>query len=240
MSDLIQGEVTYVDGADRDGGWIQTATGGQFWPTDPRAEEIMIEDVAHALSRINRFTGHILPEFYTVAEHCCRVSDLLCALYPGERRLHLEGLLHDAPEFSISDLNTPLKRDPLLRGYKLIEERIRLAFAERFGLPAEPDPRVKEADLVLLATEQRDVMASSRHAWKLSCDPLREIIYSWSPTRAKREFLRRYMRLVTAHARCTDCGAKMDSGGEAFVRAARLPDKPGACPACDSPYSVSY
>ena len=38
------------------GDWMQTATGRQFWPMDPRPHEVFIEDIAHALSMICRFT----------------------------------------------------------------------------------------------------------------------------------------------------------------------------------------
>ena len=34
----------------RNGAWIQTVTGKQFWPMDARPEEVDIEDIAHALS----------------------------------------------------------------------------------------------------------------------------------------------------------------------------------------------
>ena len=57
----------------RVGDWIQVYTGGQFWPLDPRPEEIHIEDIAHALALTCRFTGHCR-EFYSVAQHSLLVS----------------------------------------------------------------------------------------------------------------------------------------------------------------------
>lgn len=44
----------------RRGDWIQTFTGQQFWPLDPLVEEVHLEDIAHALSNLCRFTGHAL------------------------------------------------------------------------------------------------------------------------------------------------------------------------------------
>ena len=63
--------------APRNGSWIQTYTGIQFWPLDPRPEEIEIRDIAHALSLLCRFNGH------------CRVFYVFCL-----RRAVKEGLPH--------------------------------------------------------------------------------------------------------------------------------------------------
>jgi hypothetical protein len=43
---------------DRRGDWMQVASGRPFWPFDPRADEVHIEDVAHGLSMLCRFGGH--------------------------------------------------------------------------------------------------------------------------------------------------------------------------------------
>lgn len=59
--------------APRHGDWIQVHSGGQFWPLDPRADEVKITDIAHALSLICRFTGHT-KEFYSVAQHSVLVA----------------------------------------------------------------------------------------------------------------------------------------------------------------------
>jgi hypothetical protein len=58
------------------GNWIQTFTGRQYWPLDPREGDVYIEDIAHALSLQCRFTGHCR-SFYSVAEHCVRVSHVV-------------------------------------------------------------------------------------------------------------------------------------------------------------------
>jgi hypothetical protein len=82
------------------GPYIVTYTGRRFHFLDPKIDEISIEDIAHALSNVCRFTGHT-KRFYSVAEHSCLVS-ALC-----DNRL--EGLLHDASEAYMSDLSSPLK-----------------------------------------------------------------------------------------------------------------------------------
>ena len=53
--------------------WIQTYTGRAFDLLDPRPEQIDPLDIAHALSQICRFTGHVR-EFYSVAQHSVLVA----------------------------------------------------------------------------------------------------------------------------------------------------------------------
>jgi len=54
---------------------IRTFTGKKFWPLAPIGNDLDIEDIAHALSLVCRFTGHTYC-FYSVADHSLRVSKL--------------------------------------------------------------------------------------------------------------------------------------------------------------------
>ena len=72
----------------RRGEWIQTFSGGRFWPLDPRPEDVYIGDIAHALSMKCRYAGHTT-FFYSVAEHSVHV----CRHAPAEHKLW--ALLHD-------------------------------------------------------------------------------------------------------------------------------------------------
>lgn len=111
---------------------------------EPDSESIRLTDIAHALSRIPRFTGHIDSDHcddftYTVAQHSVVVSKLTptqCAF---------EGLMHDAAEAYVNDLSTPLKR-LVGRGYTDIEFSVHCAVAERFGLPIHMSDGVARAD----------------------------------------------------------------------------------------------
>ena len=58
------------------GDWQQTYTGRAFHALDPRADEVFIEDIAHALALQCRFGGHCRVP-YSVAEHSVRVSWLV-------------------------------------------------------------------------------------------------------------------------------------------------------------------
>lgn len=135
----------------RVGDWIQTFSGGQFWPLDPRADEVKLTDIAHQLAKICRFGGATL-DFYSVAEHSLRVADLV----PPE--LRLQALLHDAAEAYCGDVVRPLKRN--LTGYDAIESRIAFAIGEKFGVDlVNLHPLVIQADNEMLAVEFRDLLA---------------------------------------------------------------------------------
>lgn len=41
----------------------------EFTPLNPKKEDILVDDIAHALSFMTRANGHF-PEFYSVGQHC--------------------------------------------------------------------------------------------------------------------------------------------------------------------------
>ncbi len=173
----------------RNGDWMLTATGRQFWPLDPRPEEIHIEDIAHALAHQCRFGGHCR-FFYSVAQHSVLVSNAV----PPEHALW--GLLHDAAEAYLVDLPRPIKRYSEMGDlYRAIEGRLMKAICYRFMLPVDEPPEVKRADDVLLMTEKRDVMPVSEWEWRCTAEPLPERIVPWSPNFARTMFLRRWIDL---------------------------------------------
>mgnify|MGYP005850916999 FL=1 len=160
--------------------WIQTYTGRMFWPMRPRVEDLDIRDIAHSLAMQCRFNGHCRV-FYSVAEHCVRVSRIL----PQE--LAAWGLLHDAAEAYMSDLPRPVKQS--LPEFAAAEERLLQVVADRFGL-AWPIPQaVWQADDALLATEARDLMAPPPKSWGLSVPPLPAPIVPVSTGQAEEMFL---------------------------------------------------
>lgn len=167
---------------------IMLASGRYFDLEDPESCDFGINDIAHALAHICRYTGHCRT-FYSVAQHSVLVSRAV----PEEHAF--AGLMHDAAEAFIGDVSKPLK--VLLPDYKHIEDRIESAVFARFGLPAELPPCVKEADRVLLRTEQRDLMGADGHEWSFTegAAPLPERIEPMPPSEAKWLFLTRYAAL---------------------------------------------
>lgn len=142
--------------------WILTASGKHFDLADPQPDQIDIRDIAQGLSNEARFNGHT-HYFYSVAQHSVGVS----LIVPPDNAL--EGLLHDATEAYMKDIPLPLKR--MLPDYKRIEARVDAVIRDRFGLPAQCSAAVKRADLVMLATERRDLMPADPTEW----DVLRDI-----------------------------------------------------------------
>lgn len=170
-----------------DGPWTQTFTGRRFHYLVPTADMVDVRDVAHALSMVCRFAGHV-HTFYSVAEHSVRVS---FACDPEDA---LAGLLHDAPEAYIVDLPSPVKA--LLPEYQTLERKVWGAVASKFGLPEQLPPSVKRADGVLLVTEARDLMSPGWETWCLPHSPLRERIEPWTQVEAEALFLSRYYELA--------------------------------------------
>lgn len=171
---------------------IGTVSGGLFHLLNPQLDEIKIGDVAHATSNICRFVGHTL-YFYSVAQHCVHVSNLVPPEYA------LAGLLHDAPEAYVGDTSRPLKflMDDLAPGVlDGVEDKILLLMSKKYKFKYPLPPVIKEMDQVALSTEKRDVMAGSGTFWQSLPDPDPTPIIPLSPSEAKAAFLVRFIELT--------------------------------------------
>ncbi|MCL6745088.1 HD family hydrolase [Kosakonia sp. R1.Fl] len=138
--------------------FIRTYTGKKFDYLTATTDDIDIEDIANALSKVCRFNGH-LPEFYSVAQH----SVLCSRIVPVENAF--EALMHDAAEAYVQDIPAPLKA--LLPDYQRIEALVDEMIRQKFGLPREHTPVVKYADLTMLATERRDLDIDDGTTWAI-------------------------------------------------------------------------
>lgn len=141
--------------------WIQTYTGKKFDILDPKVEMVCIEDIAHASSQANRFTGHCrFP--YPVAQH----SRLGSYVVPDEYAL--EFLLHDASEAYMGDMNRPLKHFSIAGDeYRKLEAKVQEIVCLRFGLPIVESAIVKQVDTMMLYAEKQQLMHSPDffHEW---------------------------------------------------------------------------
>lgn len=167
---------------------ILLASGEYFDFLDPASCQFDIRDIAHGLSHICRFAGHCR-EFYSVAQHSVYVSHIV----PPEHAF--AGLMHDAAEAFVGDVAKPLK--DLLGEYRDIERSVEEALLARFGLKLPLHQSVKEADVVMLATEQQQLMRN-RDDWEYTRgrQPADIVIRPLPPTSARDLFLERYWELT--------------------------------------------
>jgi hypothetical protein len=189
-----------VQGRARAGDWLQTYSGKQFWPLDPRVEEIDIGDIASALSKTCRFGGHCL-HFYSVAEHCVLLVRWVranLAAFPefSDLRLQLELLLHDATEGYLPDLIRPLKRH--FPDFVERENTLHVCIAKKFGINYPMHASIKALDTCILFDEMAQNMAPPPKPWTHGAPgadhPLGITLQFWKPADAYTEFMCEFIR----------------------------------------------
>lgn len=182
--------------APRVGDWMLTATGRKYWPIDPQSNEVELEDISTALSKICRFGGQVPGDkFYSVAEH----SYIVSMMVPED--IALAALMHDASEAYLGDWIRPIKNILLsllgLDWERVVEEND-AAIALRFGIPAlslEDQHTIKRADDQILHSERELLLAPSQ-PWKVPDDGRCVHIYGMSPQAARRVFESRFHYLT--------------------------------------------
>lgn len=195
---------------------ILTYTGQAVQLDDPQVESIRIEDIAHALSQINRYTGHTKTP-YSVAQHSLLMSCLdICD--------PLVALLHDAAEAYIGDVATPLKLMLSAAGitFSELEAKHLAVIGKQLNVPglatAVQEEPLKIADKVMLVAEgcvlldaenslpwsyvfewaKTSAMAEQIEEAKIMVLIAREI--SLPPTAWEKMFLAKYKELMNARA----------------------------------------
>lgn len=171
------------------GDWMQTYTGLRYFPMDPRPEDIDPRDIAHALSLLCRYGGHI-DRFYSVAEHCVKLS------YTVTPENALSALLHDATEAYVVDVPRPVKR--YLADYRMVEAKVWRAIAMHFGVAEELPLEVHAHDTRILLNERGVLMRNAEFgAWSMDgLDPLDTTIDGWPPEEAEARYLARLKELT--------------------------------------------
>lgn len=177
----------------RYGDWMQLASGGQFWPLDPRPEEIHVSDIAHALALTNRYGGHTRVP-YSVAEHCYHMSQWVEAA-EGDPEPAFQALMHDSTEAYLGDIIRPLKKG--LTQYVLAEKRLWRVICQRFGMREQLYPSVKEADNRICLNERDALMEAPPADWNLRGGPLEGVtIHAWDWQTAEQVWLLRFHELT--------------------------------------------
>jgi 5'-deoxynucleotidase YfbR-like HD superfamily hydrolase len=124
--------------------WQKMLSGRRLDLLDPTPMDIEIEDIAHGLAFVARWNGQTLGDYaYSVAEHSLLVETLFARMQPkAPTKWRLAALLHDAPEYVIGDMISPVKA-AVGPGYDELDKRLTAAIHIRFGLPAEIPQQIK-------------------------------------------------------------------------------------------------
>lgn len=126
--------------------WQRMLSGRRLDLLDPTPVDIEIDDIAHGLAFVARWNGQTHGDWaYSVAEHSLLVEEIHARANPGcDPRWRLAALLHDAPEYVIGDMISPVKA-AIGAEYGDMDSRLTAAIHRRFGLPAQIPVAVKRA-----------------------------------------------------------------------------------------------
>jgi uncharacterized protein len=195
--------------------WQRMLSGRRLDLLDPSPLDIEIEDIAHGLAFVARWNGQTYGQYpFSVAEHSLLVETLYARMSTKpEPRWRLAALLHDAPEYVIGDMISPVK-DAVGADYASLDKRLSAAVHLRFGLPGTvPSPvkaAIKRADRVsawleavrlagFSEAEADKVFGRPRDEGVLDLDlPLRP------PVVVKQSFLHRFEELEAAVAKAAE------------------------------------
>lgn len=123
---------------------IRTRSGKYVNVFAPDPNTITIEDIAHGLSHMPRFAGH-LPYLYSVGQHSIRAAEI------AEPDLKLTALLHDASEAFLMDIPKPIKMK--MPEYNIVEDQLMSVIAKKFGFQWPMPDKIKAIDKYLLEDE---------------------------------------------------------------------------------------
>lgn len=170
-------------------GVIETLSGEPLNVFSPDPAMIHLSDIAHGLATTRRFSGQGRG-FYTVGEHCVRMS------YIVPQGLELEALLHDAAEAYLGDMASPVKHSPKMAACRELEAGLQAAIRVALGMPEKCPRSLKPWDRIMMATEARDLGLSW---WNTSEEvtPLPEVIEPWAWQHTEARFLDRYRALIS-------------------------------------------
>jgi hypothetical protein len=177
-----------------EGHWILTSKARKFDFSNVSSNEVCIEEIASALSKICRFNGHC-SEFYSVAQHSVLVASRTMGIYQGGVRdfVFRAALLHDAAEAYLGDMVYPLKTMSQFSWYRNLEERVQGLIYERMlgGYPTgKLSDAIKQADLECLHAEAA-VLLPGHEDWTFTAsgNPPFELTAFLDPVSAQAMFL---------------------------------------------------
>ena len=125
--------------------WQRMLSGRRLDLLDPTPMDIEVDDIAHGLAFVARWNGQTRGVWpYSVAEHSLLVEQIYGRIGDPPAKWRLAALLHDAPEYVIGDMISPVKA-AVGPGYGELDLRLTAAVHLRFGLPASLPVAVKKA-----------------------------------------------------------------------------------------------
>lgn len=188
--------------------WQRMLSGRRLDLLDPTPFDIEIEDIAHGLAFVARWNGQTSGDWpYSVAEHSLLVEMIFARIDPQASHLdRLAALLHDAPEYVIGDMISPVKA-AIGPQYKDLDIRLTAAIHRRFGLPAALPAalkkRIKQADRISARLEAVGIAGfteaeATRFFGKPPPPELLEgmEIVLRPPVESRRDFVARYRELT--------------------------------------------
>lgn len=131
--------------------YILTYKKKEFYPLEPRVQDIDIEDIAHALSLLCRANGHF-KHFYSVGLHCINCAKEALARGYSDRVV-LGCLIHDGSEAYLADITRPVKKH--LHKYLEIEDVLQGEIFEKWvpSLTEDERKQIFEIDDAILYYE---------------------------------------------------------------------------------------
>jgi len=187
--------------------WQRMLSGRRLDLLDPTPMDIEIEDIAHGLAFVARWNGQTIGDYaYSVAEHSLLVEQIYTLIQPkAPVKWRLAALLHDAPEYVIGDMISPVK-SAVGPGYGELDQRLTAAIHIRFGLPAAlpiaVKKQIKKADKISAWLEATQIAGFTvKEADKLFGKPTPDLvnglrIHLRPPLAVRRDFTTRHNELM--------------------------------------------
>ena len=130
-------------------GCIRTNSGIYVNILDPKPEQFAIEDIAHSLSRIQRWGGHTNFE-WSVAQHsieCCLIA---------RNTDRFAALMHDAAEAYLGDMLSPIKKGDT--HYQMLEHKFLYYLSQKFSFQYPFTEEIHIVDKIMLEWEWKNLM----------------------------------------------------------------------------------
>ena len=187
--------------------WQRMLSGRRLDLLDPTPMDVEIEDIAHGLAFVARWNGQTIGDFaYSVAEHSLLVEQIFLRLMPSATPAQrLTALLHDAPEYVIGDMISPVKSS-VGPGYEELDRRLAAAIHIRFGLPAvipiTLKRQIKKADKVSAWLEAKQlanfsITESDKLFGKVDRKVVQDLkLYLRPPIEVRQDFMNRHTNLL--------------------------------------------